>query len=185
MKLRLASRNHDKLAELRRALPHWEFELLETPDEPREDGETFRDNARIKALHGRRHCHTDEWVAGEDSGIEVAALGGRPGIESARWATDGVARLLAELAGVVDRGARYVCELVVVPPDGPEIHATGTLEGEIAHEPRGSEGFGYDPIFVPLGQSRTVAELGNAWKAEHSHRAKAARALADAIVSTR
>jgi XTP/dITP diphosphohydrolase len=184
VKLRLASRNLDKLTELRRALPDWEIQLLETPDEPREDGETFRDNARIKALHGRRHSGSDDWVAGEDSGIEVAALGGGPGVESARWATDGVARLLAELAGVVDRSARYVCELVLVSPDGAEICATGTLEGEIAHEARGSEGFGYDPIFVPLGQSRTVAELGNAWKAEHSHRAKAARALAAALAST-
>jgi XTP/dITP diphosphohydrolase len=185
VKLRLASRNSNKLNELRRALPEWDIELLETPDEPVEDGETFRANARIKAHHGRRHAAPDEWVAGEDSGIEVAALGGRPGIESARWAADGVSRLLAELRGVADRSARYVCELVVLPPAGVELHTTGTLEGEIAHEPRGREGFGYDPIFVPEGESRTVAELGNAWKAGHSHRAKAARALADAIAAAK
>jgi XTP/dITP diphosphohydrolase len=71
-----------------------------------------------------------------------------------------------------------VCELVVLSPHGVALRATGTLEGEIGRAPRGDEGFGYDPIFVPLGESRTVAELGNAWKSEHSHRARAARALA-------
>ncbi|HUF01949.1 MAG TPA: non-canonical purine NTP pyrophosphatase [Gaiellaceae bacterium] len=181
MRLLLASRSPDKLRELRRALPDWEIGLLDAPDEPVEDGETFRENARIKARHGRVHAGPDEWVAGEDSGVEVAALGGRPGIESARWADDGVARLLVELAGAVDRRARYVCELVVTPPDGREVVASGNLDGTIALEPRGSEGFGYDPIFVPVGESSTVAELGDAWKTEHSHRAQAARALARAL----
>lgn len=184
VKLVLASRNDDKLRELRQALPAWEIDLVEARDEPLEDGETFHDNARIKARHGRRYAEADQWVAGEDSGIEVAALGGRPGVESARWAADGVARLLAELAEVEDRAALYVCELVVLTPDGSELRATGTLEGQIAHEARGTEGFGYDPIFIPAGESLTVAELGNAWKAEHSHRAKAARALAGAIAAT-
>ena len=178
MKLVLASRNENKLRELRQALPGWEIALLETPDEPVEDGETFLDNARIKARHGREHAAPDDWVAGEDSGIEVDALGGRPGVESARWSTNWIEDLLAALDGVEHRGARYRCELVALAPDGREIRASGTLEGEIAHEPRGEEGFGYDPIFVPLGESRTVAELGNAWKTEHSHRARAARELA-------
>ena len=102
-------------------------------------------------------------------------------IESARWATDGVARLLSELGEDTNRRARYVCELVVLDPAGAEIRASGTLDGEIAYERRGVEGFGYDPIFVPLGESLTVAELGNAWKAEHSHRARAARALAQGL----
>ncbi len=178
MKLLLASRNENKLRELRSALPGWEVDLLETPDDVVEDGETFFDNARIKARHGRAHAPPDAWVAGEDSGIEVAALGGRPGVQSARWASDGVAHLLFELEGVEDRRARYVSELVVNSPVGDEYEARGTLDGEIAREPRGREGFGYDPIFVPVGQSATVAELGNEWKAEHSHRAQAARALA-------
>jgi len=181
LRLVLASRNENKLRELRAALPGWEVELLDAPDEPVENGETFAANALIKARHGRLHARDDEWVAGEDSGIEVKALGGRPGIESARWASDGVARLLDELAGVEDRRARYVCELVALAPDGSEHTGRGTLEGTIADSPSGSEGFGYDPIFVPDGESRTVAELGNAWKAEHSHRARAARALADAL----
>jgi XTP/dITP diphosphohydrolase len=121
------------------------------------------------------------WVAGEDSGIEVVSLGGRPGIESARWADDGIARLLTELGDAEDRRARYVCELVALAPDGGEVCATGTLEGEIARAPRGAEGFGYDPVFVPLGESVTVAELGDAWKSAHSHRAEAAGALARAL----
>jgi len=180
VRLLLASRNENKLHELRRALADWEIELLDAPGEPVEDGATFLDNARIKARHGRDHAPAD-WVAGEDSGIEVDALGGRPGVESARWAVDGVTRLLAELDGVENRRARYLCEICVLGPDGSEVLASGTLEGEIADEARGNQGFGYDPIFVPLGESLTVAELGDAWKAVNSHRARAARALADAM----
>jgi XTP/dITP diphosphohydrolase len=181
LKLVLASRNRNKLCELHRALPHWDIELLDAPDEPIEDGQTFLENARIKARHGRVHAASGVWVVGEDSGIEVAALGGRPGIESARWASDPVESLLGELEGMDDRRARYVCELVALAPDGSEVRGTGTLEGTVALEPRGSEGFGYDPIFVPLGESRTVAELGDEWKSEHSHRAQAARRLANAL----
>lgn len=183
LRLILASHNRNKLRELGQALPDWEVELLGTSDEAVEDGATFLDNARIKAWHGRAHAPGDAWVAGEDSGIEVVALGGRPGVESARWASDGVARLLSELSGVEDRRAQYVCGLVVVTPGGDEITASGTLEGEIARDARGDEGFGYDPIFVPRGESQTVAELGNAWKAEHSHRAQAARALAEILTA--
>jgi XTP/dITP diphosphohydrolase len=179
--LLLASTNENKLRELRAALPDWEIALLATPDEPVEDGATFLDNARIKARHGRTYAPEDAWVAGEDSGIEVVGLGGRPGVESARWATDGVARLLSELGDSPERRARYVCELVVSTPEGEELRATGTLEGNIADARRGSEGFGYDPIFVPLGEASTVAELGNDWKAEHSHRARAAQALAQLL----
>ena len=183
MKLVLASRNPNKLRELRLALPEWEIELLDAPDEPVEDGGSFLANARIKALHGRRHARPEDWVAGEDSGIEVDALGGRPGVESARWAEDGVGRLLEELRDIAQRGARYVCQLVVVAPDGAELQAVGTLEGEIATAPRGDEGFGYDPIFVPEGESRTVAELGEKWKAGHSHRARAGRRLAERLAA--
>jgi XTP/dITP diphosphohydrolase len=181
VRLVLASRNENKLRELRAALPAWEVELLDAPGEPVEDGATFLENARIKARHGRAHGDPDDWVAGEDSGIEVEALDGRPGIESARWAEDVVTRLLAELDGVEERRARYVCELVALAPDGSEHVAQGTLEGSIALEPRGSEGFGYDPIFVPVGKALTVAELGNVWKSAHSHRALAARALANGL----
>ena len=172
---KLASNNPNKLRELRHALPGWELKLLDPVDYPPEAGGTYYDNALAKARFGR--ALTSDWVLGEDSGIEVAALGGRPGVESARWADDGVAALLDVLRGVDDRRARYVCELVALSPEGEERRGTGTVEGTIALEPRGTEGFGYDPIFVPEGESRTVAELGNDWKREHSHRARAARAL--------
>lgn len=183
VRLLLASHNPNKLRELQAALPGWEIDLLETPRRPVESGTTFLENARIKARHGRAHARPDVWVAGEDAGIEVDALGGRPGVESARWAADPVARLLAELRGVDDRRARYVCEVVALASDGSEVTVSGTLEGTLAHAPRGNEGFGYDPIFVPLGESLTVAELGDGWKAEHSHRAKAARALAERLAA--
>jgi XTP/dITP diphosphohydrolase len=177
VKLVLASHNENKLRELRRALPYWEIDLLETEEEPIEDGATFLENARIKARHGRTVAPVDIWVAGEDAGIEVAALGGRPGIHSARWTIRPIERLLHELEGEADRRARYVCALYVIGPDGDELHASGTLVGTVASEPRGEEGFGYDPIMIPLGETKTVAELGNAWKAQHSARAQAARKL--------
>jgi XTP/dITP diphosphohydrolase len=173
----LASKNAHKLEELRTALAGWELELLDADSFPPEDGDTYYENALAKARFGRGLVG-DAWVLGEDSGIEAAALGGRPGVESARWAEDGVAALLEALEGVADRRARYVCELVALGPDNEELRGAGTLEGTVAHEPRGSEGFGYDPIFTPEGETQTVAELGNAWKAENSHRARAARTLA-------
>jgi XTP/dITP diphosphohydrolase len=181
---RLASRNAHKLDELRAALPDWELELLETDRPyPPEDGETYEDNARGKALFGRAFAEDDEWVVGEDSGIEVAALDGRPGVQSARYGGTGSGkeRLLRELADVADRRARYVCTIVAVGPTGEEVTVSGTLEGGISREQSGSEGFGYDPIFVPDGEERTVAELGNAWKRRNSHRARAAAALAAAV----
>jgi len=178
LKGRLASGNRHKLDELRAALPGWELELLATDrGYPPEDGTTYYENARGKAAFGRESAAPDEWVLGEDSGIEVTALGGRPGIASARWAADGVAELLAELDGVDDRRARYVCELVALGPGGQERRGTGILEGTIATERRGDEGFGYDPVFVPAGEERTVAELGNDWKRANSHRARAAAGI--------
>jgi XTP/dITP diphosphohydrolase len=184
LKARLASTNLHKLTELRRALPDWEIEALADPlaSPPAETAATFRGNARLKAVWGRANAAAaDEWALGEDSGIEVAGLGGRPGIESARWATDGVARLLAELGDRDDRRARYVCALVAVAPDGRALAVEGVLAGTIATEPRGGEGFGYDPVFVPEGERLTVAELGDVWKSRHSHRARAAASLVQAI----
>ena len=180
MKARLASGNTHKRDELASALPDWEIELLGDIAFPPEVGETYYENARAKAVFGAGVA-PGEWVLGEDSGIEVAALDGAPGINSARWAEDGVAALLRELEGESHRGARYMCVLVSISPDGGEKHGIGVLEGAIAEEPRGSGGFGYDPIFVPDGETQTVAELGDAWKRENSHRARAARALRDQL----
>ena len=177
MRARLASGNPHKLVELRRSLPGWDIELIDNPSFPPETGLTYAENARGKAVHGRSGAPGDAWVIGEDSGIEVAGLGGRPGLESARWADDGVARLLDELADVPDRCARYVCAIVAIGPQGDEVAVEGTLEGTIATGRRGEEGFGYDPVFVPEGEQQTVAELGDAWKTANSHRARAAAAL--------
>ena len=175
----MCSQNAHKLAELREALPGWDLELLGAGDFPPEDGPAYYDNALGKARYGRSIGPPDAWMLGEDSGIEVDVLDGRPGVESARWAADGVAALLEELRDVERRDARYVCELVVLAPDGEEYRGTGVLEGRVADAPTCSEGFGYDPIFVPEGEERTVAQLGNAWKRRNSHRARAAGALAE------
>lgn len=178
MRAVLASGNAHKLEELRAALPGWKLELLETSTPyPAEAGSSYYENALAKAEFGRAVGPASALTLGEDSGIEAEALGGRPGIASARWAVDGVAQLLAELEGAGDRRARYVCELVALTPEGEQLRGTGILEGTIAAERRGDEGFGYDPIFVPAGEERTVAELGDEWKRENSHRARAAAAL--------
>lgn len=180
MRARLCSRNTSKLREFRAALPGWELELLDVDGYPPENGASYYENALGKAEFGRSVA-PGAWLLADDSGIEVAALGGAPGVATARWADDGVARLLDELAGVEDRRARYVCELVALSPDGRELRGTGVLEGSITEERRGAEGFGYDPVFVPVGELRTVAELGDAWKAQNSHRARAAAALRAAV----
>jgi XTP/dITP diphosphohydrolase len=180
---KLASRNENKLRELARVLDGWPLELLDAGAYPPEDGATYYENALAKAHHGTKFVD-DSWVLGEDSGLEVEGLEGRPGIHSARFGGgDPVGRLLDELYEVEGEGrrARYVCELVALSPSGEELRGTGVLAGHIADEPRGDEGFGYDPIFVPAGEERTVAELGNEWKAENSHRARAARDLLHAF----
>jgi XTP/dITP diphosphohydrolase len=172
---------------LRRALEGWELEALEVEEYPPEEGATYYENARTKAEFGRG-IDSSVWVLGEDSGLEVDGLGGAPGVQSARFAGgEHVQRLLRELERVESkgRGARYVCELVALSPAGEELRGTGILEGRIAEEPRGSEGFGFDPIFLPDGDDRTIAELGDGWKAENSHRARAARALRQALEQRR
>lgn len=173
----VCSGNPHKLEEFAALFPGWELELLAGAEFPDEDGATYLDNARIKAQHGRAVGPVDRWLLADDSGIEFAALGGGPGVLTARWAEGRhVEQALAAVEGR-DRHARYVCELVALSPEGREVHGTGVLEGTIASVPAGREGFGFDPVFIPKGETRTVAELGDAWKAEHSHRALAARAL--------
>ena len=181
----LASGNENKLRELRHALPGWEIDLLGAEDYPPETGETYYDNAAAKARFGRSRAARDRWVLGEDSGVEIEGLGGGPGVLSARWAAGREAeRALEELAGLEGEGrrARYICELVALSPDGSEHRGTGILSGRIADEASGSEGFGFDPVFVPDGEDRPVADLGNEWKRENSHRARAARDLLASIM---
>jgi XTP/dITP diphosphohydrolase len=185
VKARLSSGNAHKLDELRAALPGWE--LAPAPVDVEETGATYEDNARLKARAGRAAAAADEWVLGEDSGVEVDALGGGPGVQSARWAPPATQAdaLLKRLDGVDDRGARMVATIVALSPEGEEITVVGVLPGEIARERRGTGGFGYDPVFVPAGFEETVAELGNEWKRANSHRARAAQALRDASSRSR
>lgn len=182
MTVRLCSQNPNKLRELSALLPEWELELLGAEGYPEEGSDSYYENARGKALFGREVGPAEAWMLGEDSGLEVEALGGAPGIRSARFAPEGgeaIARLLGELRGVEGgaRRARYICELVLIGPEGQELRGTGIFEGRIAEEARGTEGFGYDPVFVPEGEKETVAELGNDWKSRNSHRARAAADL--------
>jgi XTP/dITP diphosphohydrolase len=178
----LASRNAHKARELERLMPGWTIAPLDAEGWPEETGATYYENALLKATFG--HGLVGGWTIGEDSGIEVHALGGRPGLQSARYAPEGrpaIEKLLGELEGVEDRRAHYVSELVAIAPGGDVLRGSGIVEGVIANAPRGSGGFGYDPVFVPDGETQTVGELGDDWKARNSHRARSARALREAV----
>jgi XTP/dITP diphosphohydrolase len=189
LRIVIASRNQHKVRELGRVLaPHTIEPLPESVELPPEVGETFAANALIKARAGV--AATGAAVLADDSGIVVDALGGAPGVRSARFAgpaaTDqqNLDRLLADMAGEEDRRAAYVCVLALVEPDGSERLFEGRCEGRLTSAPRGSGGFGYDPAFLPDdldGQDRTMAELDPAEKDAISHRGRAARALAAAL----
>ena len=186
----VASANYGKLAEIRSALdfPGWRFvaarELDEEWPSPDEDGETFEDNARIKA-HASRERFALASLA-DDSGLEVDALEGAPGVYSSRFAgpcatdAENNSRLLLALQDVPEalRTARFRCTIVFIAPDGTETVATGTCEGRIGLAPRGEHGFGYDPLFEPAATpGSTMAELTLAEKNAISHRGAALRDL--------
>jgi XTP/dITP diphosphohydrolase len=189
VKLLLATRNAKKLAELRRIVsPLLDLEVVGLDDVPRYDevpetGATFTENALLKAREAV--AHTGLVSVGEDSGIAIDALSGMPGVLSARWAghgKDDVANLrlvLDQLGDVPDerRGAAFVCVAALVTPAGTETVAEGRMPGRVVHEPRGTNGFGYDPIFVASGKQVTNGELPPAEKDAISHRGKALRAL--------
>jgi XTP/dITP diphosphohydrolase len=177
----LATGNAGKAAELSRLLgADVEAQAIEVV----EDAGSYAGNALLKARAAQAVARGRIGL-GDDSGIEVAALGGEPGLHSARWAGPGDAErneaLLARLDGASDRSAAFVCVLAAVLPDGREILAEGRVEGDLAEAPRGAGGFGYDPLFVPRGDARTVAELSPGEKDEVSHRGRAARALVSAL----
>jgi XTP/dITP diphosphohydrolase len=189
-RLIVATRNEHKLRELGEILAG--VELVPLPDDvelPPEDGETFADNALIKARAA--HAATAEAAIADDSGIVAAALDGRPGVRSARFAgpaasdEENLAKLIDELRDRDDRSVTYVCVIAHVDAGGGESVHEGRCEGELTLEPRGSRGFGYDPAFVPRdtgsGDERTMAELDAAEKHAISHRGRAARALAAAL----
>jgi XTP/dITP diphosphohydrolase len=185
----LASANMHKARELGRLLEGWEVDPF-AGELPAETGETFIANARLKARHVHAALGGATWVVADDSGIEAAALGGAPGVRSARYAREGatdeenLAKLIAALADAGDRHVRYVAELVAIAPGGLEVTARGEVAGTLAPAPRGTGGFGYDPAFVPEGETRTVAELSAAEKDAISHRARAARALLPLLEKT-
>lgn len=195
--LLLASRNRKKLAELRRILaPRLpDLEVLGLDDVPAydevpESGATFTDNALIKAREG--HRQTGLATVADDSGLTVDALNGMPGIFSARWCgrhgddEANLRLLLGQLADVPDDrlGAAFVCSAAYVDDRG-ELVTDGRMPGRLVREPRGANGFGYDPIFVPDGYDVTSAELDSDTKDAVSHRGKALRALADRLTTDR
>jgi len=140
-----------------------------------ETGATFLDNAKLKAY--QTAIATEEWSLADDSGLEVMALGGAPGVKSARYADDDqarIARVLRELGDRSDRSARFVCALAMANPEGHIVYeAVGTCEGQITHAPRGEHGFGYDPIFLVPEYGQTFAEMPSELKHRISHRARA------------
>lgn len=197
--LLIATGSSHKFAELRELLDLPNTELvslrdLGIPDSAVEDGASFEENATIKARHYAELSGLP--TLADDSGVEVDALGGRPGIHTRRYAGPDATdeennhKLLAELAaaGVMgdERTARYQCVLVLVEDGAVVEQARGTFEGRIATEPRGTGGFGYDPIFEPLTENiggRTVGQLSLEEKNRVSHRAQAARAMRDLLIA--
>jgi XTP/dITP diphosphohydrolase len=186
--LLVATRNVGKRREFEALLAGLDLELVDLaafPDAPEvpEEHATYEANARDKALTLARHCGVP--ALADDSGLEVDALGGAPGVRSARFAgaagtdADNVALLLQRLRGVPEaqRAARFRCAVVVARPDGRTLVAHGSCEGRIAHAPRGTGGFGYDPVFLYLPARCSFAELAPALKNQVSHRAAACQDL--------
>ena len=188
MRFVVATFNRHKAAELHALLALPGVTLVPLADwpgatPPEENGDTLLANARIKARAAV--ALTGLPAIADDTGLEVDALAGAPGVHAARYAgagasyADNVAKLLRELARVPasSRRARFRTVCVAAWPDGREVHAEGALEGVITDSPRGMHGFGYDPVFVPAGETRTYAELTDSEKHAMSHRARAVRAL--------
>ena len=176
MKLNVATHNVHKLREIGEILPEYDI----VPDDPdvEESAPDFAGNALIKvrAIAAR---HPGEWSMADDSGLEVRALGGAPGVRSARYAGEPAntpannALLMKNLEGVEDRAARFTCTMALVDPEGREHVVTGHCPGRIAHAPSGTAGFGYDPLFIPDGYDASFADLGEDAKNKISHRGRA------------
>ena len=193
MKLIIASNNTHKIREIKQMLAGKFDEILSLKEagvshETIEDGETFTENALKKAreINEITGCA----ALADDSGLCVTALGGAPGIYSARFSGESDpalldsannSLLLKKLEGTADRSAFYACAMALVYPDGREITAEGYMTGSIIDIPRGTRGFGYDPLFVPEGESRTVAEMSDEEKNSISHRANALNNLISKI----
>lgn len=177
MKLFVATHNAHKLREIAQILPGFEI-LPDDPADVEENAPDFAGNAllKVRAIAPR---HRGAWCMADDSGLEVAALGGAPGVRSARYAGEPCdtaannALLLVNLAGVADRRANFTCAVALVDPDGVEHVAVGRCFGRISEAPSGVAGFGYDPLFVPDGHDRSFAELPADGKNAISHRGRA------------
>ncbi|MCB0364599.1 MAG: RdgB/HAM1 family non-canonical purine NTP pyrophosphatase [Bdellovibrionaceae bacterium] len=193
MELWIATSNEGKLREIRSLLMDKDIQVhaqgeLSFFSPPPENGDSFEANARIKAK-SLKAVKSDCWVLGEDSGLEVEGLGNMPGIHSARYAgpkastAENNAKLLKmlDLRSYDKRSAQFRCVMVVYSPDGKEHVLDGCLKGEIAKKLQGSTGFGYDPLFIPEGESKTLAELGPGVKNKISHRAQALRKLLEIL----
>ena len=188
-RLIIATRNAHKTEEIRDILgEHFDIcDVTAFTDLPeiRETGSSFLENARLKALGISRLV--DDWVLADDSGLEVDALDGAPGVWSSSFGGEegnhakNNQRLLAEMSGKKTRTARFLCTLVLAK-NGTEIsHYHGSVEGVITESPSGSGGFGYDPVFIPTGYSQTLADLGKEIKSQLSHRAKAIQSFVSSV----
>ena len=189
-KLVLASHNPAKLREIRALLEPFGKQVVSAADlglpEPEETGQSFAENAEIKA---RAAADASGLPAlADDSGLAVVALGGAPGIHSARWAGSekdfgaAMRRVHEALADDMDRSADFVCDLALAWPDGEVVHVEGRVRGWIVWPPRGEAGFGYDPVFVPEGYDQTFGEMAAAEKQTISHRAQAFRRLVERVL---
>lgn len=182
MKLVIASNNKGKIAEMKDLLHDLDVDILSQSEagfyeDVEENGTTFMDNARIKASAASKALKCA--VIADDSGLEVDSLNGEPGVYSARYTgnhddsdEDRYRYLLKKMEGITDRSARFVCSICCILEDGTEISARGTCEGSILESPQGNGGFGYDPVFQPVGYDQSMAELGEI-KQTISHRANA------------
>ncbi|RME28177.1 MAG: RdgB/HAM1 family non-canonical purine NTP pyrophosphatase [Deltaproteobacteria bacterium] len=202
MRLVLATENENKLREARRIMEPLGFEILSPAQagvsygwQVPETGTTFEQNALLKTR--ALHAITGGWTLGDDSGLEVDALGGAPGVHSARYSGSpasgrerdraNLKKLLEQLRDVPfeRRTARFVCVMALVRPDGQHLIARGECPGTIIGQPRGEGGFGYDPVFVPDGHERTMAEMSMEEKNALSHRGRALRRLVEMIGESR
>ena len=192
MKVVIATSNQGKLKEFETLLAplNWQFCSLQDLgiDSPIEDGATFFENALIKAKHAATISGFP--AIADDSGLCVDSLNGAPGIKSARYAGENSSdaennlKLLESLENETQRNAAFVACLVFLDPNSDEdpLSAEGRLEGEIARDPQGKDGFGYDPIFFISDENKTLAELGKDYKNKHSHRAKATKILLNKLL---
>lgn len=186
MDLWIASHNSGKIKEFQNLLGEFPHIHVKSAGEisaysaPAETGATFLENARIKAK-SLRSVRNQDWILADDSGLEVEGLGGLPGIHSARYAgpkardSENIAKLMKmmQIRNVSNRNAQFKASLVIYTPTGEEWNFEGLLKGTISQKVAGLFGFGYDPIFIPEGQTKTLAELDPGYKNRHSHRALA------------